>query len=126
MPAPSICLSTNLSRRGFRLRSGRILPFTGTVRTPPILAWEAAVEGVLQDGLLTIDEETTFTRYMDHFRLTQQELDTNGVLTQLAKANALRDIVGAMVPDRHTITGGDRFSLMNSEKLVYLTQDVDH
>ena len=31
-----------------------------------------------------------------------------------------------MVPDRHTITGGDRFSFMNSEKLVCLMQDVYH
>ena len=80
----------------------------------------------MQDGLLTIDEETTFTRYMDHFCLTQQKLDTNGVLTQLVKANALRNIVEGIVPDRHTITGGDRFSLMNSEKLVCVMQDVDH
>ena len=68
----------------------------------------------MEDGLLTIDEETSLKRYMDHFRLTKQQLDANGVLTQVVKVAVLRNIVEGIVPDRQTITGGVRFSPMNS------------
>ncbi len=36
-----------------------------------IRAWEAAVEGALEDGLISMDEENALNRYMDHFNLTQ-------------------------------------------------------
>ena len=48
-----------------------------------VRAWEAAVEGTLEDGLLTRDEENALARYADHFRLTPQQLNRNGVQTTL-------------------------------------------
>ena len=46
-----------------------------------VRAWEAAVEGTLEDGLLTLDEENALTRYMDHFGITAGQVNQNGVLT---------------------------------------------
>ena len=46
-----------------------------------IRAWEAAVEGTLEDGLLSLDEENALAKYADHFSLTQQDLDRNGAQT---------------------------------------------
>ena len=34
-----------------------------------VQAWEAAVEGSLEDGLFTLDEENALTRYINHFNL---------------------------------------------------------
>ena len=48
-----------------------------------VQAWEAAVEGTLEDGLLTRDEENALHRYADHFRLSPQQLNRNGVQTTL-------------------------------------------
>ena len=89
-------------------------------------AWEAAVEGVLEDGLLTRDEENALDRYMDHFKLDQRQLDRNGVLTQVVKSAVLRDIAEGIVPHRQNITGRVPFNLMKSEKLVWIIQDVDY
>ena len=57
-----------------------------------IRAWETAVQGALEDGLLSLDEENALARYADHFSLTQQDLDQNGVQTSLVQAAALRDV----------------------------------
>ena len=50
-----------------------------------VRAWEAAVEGVLEDALLTRDEENALYRYADHFRLTPQQPNRNGVQTTLVQ-----------------------------------------
>ena len=91
-----------------------------------VRAWEAAVEGALEDGLLTLDEENALNRYMDHFGLTQAQMDQNGVLTQIVKAAVIRDIAEGVVPDRQNINGRVPFNLMKSEKLVWVTQNVDY
>ena len=36
-----------------------------------VRAWEAAVEGAPEDGLISLDEENALNRYMEHFHLTQ-------------------------------------------------------
>ncbi len=91
-----------------------------------IRAWEAVVEGALEDGLITLDEENALNRYMDHFNLTQAQMDQNGVLTQVAKAAVIRDIAEGIVPHRQNITGRVPFNLVKSEKLVWVTQEADH
>ena len=43
-----------------------------------VRAWEAAVEGSLEDGLLTLDEENALHRYLDHFNIAAAQVDDNG------------------------------------------------
>ena len=89
-------------------------------------AWEAAVEGTLEDGLLSLDEENALNRYINHFGLATEQLDRNGVLTQVVKAAVIRDIAEGIVPDRQNITGRVPFNLMKSEKLVWIMNGVDY
>ncbi len=49
-------------------------------------AWEAAVEGTLEDGLLTLDEANALARYMEQFSLTPEQLNQNGVQNTLVQA----------------------------------------
>ena len=63
---------------------------------------------------------------MDHFGLTQSQMDRSGVLTQVVKAAVIRDIAEGIVPDRQNITGRVPFNLMKSEKLVWIMQGVDY
>ena len=63
-----------------------------------IRAWEAAVEGALEDGLLSLDEDNALAKYAAHFGLTQQDLDGNGVQTSLVQAAVIRDVTGASSP----------------------------
>ena len=43
----------------------------GDQTTLLVQAWEAAVEGALEDGLFTLDEENALNRYTNHFNLSQ-------------------------------------------------------
>ena len=91
-----------------------------------IRAWEAAVEGTLEDGLVSLDEESALAKYASHFNLTQQGLDGNGAQTSLVQAAVIRDVTEGIVPQRQNITGTIPFNLMKSEQLVWVLQDVDY
>ena len=91
-----------------------------------VQAWEAAVEGPLEDGLFALDEENALTRYINHFNLSQSQLDTHGVHTSLIKAAVPREIAEGVVPDRQHLTGNVPFNLMKSEKLFWVMDDVDY
>ena len=91
-----------------------------------VQACEAAVEGALEDGLFTLDEENALTRYINHFNLRQSQLDAHGVHTSLIKAAILREIAEGVVPDRQHLSGNAPFNLMKSGKLVWVMDDVDY
>ena len=91
-----------------------------------VQAWEAAVEGALEDGLFTLDEENALNRYINHFNLSQSQTDANGVHTSLIKAAVIRDIIEGIIPQRQNIVGRIPFNLMKSETLVWVMQDVDY
>ena len=77
------------------------------------------MEGTLEDGLLTRDEENALHRYLDHFNITVTQADDNGVLTILVQAAVIRDITEGIVPQRQNINGRIPFNLMKSEQLIY-------
>ena len=73
-----------------------------------------------------MDKENSLSRYMDHFRLTQQQIDGNGVLTQVFKSDVIGDIAESIAPSRQNITGRVPFNLMNPEQLLWAMQDTDY
>ena len=77
-----------------------------------IWAWETAVQGALEDGLLSLDEENALARYADHFSLTQQDLDRNGVRTSLVQAAVIRDVTQGIIPKRQLASGNVPFNLL--------------
>ena len=91
-----------------------------------VRAWEAAVEGTLEDGLLTLDEENSLHRYLNHFNITASQADDNGAQNSVVKSAVIRDIAEGVVPQRQNITGRVPFDLMKSETLVWVMQDVDY
>ena len=91
-----------------------------------VRAWEAAVEGTLEDGLVSLDEENALAKYISHFSLTQQDLDRNGVQTSLVQAAVIRDVTQGIIPQRQNTTGTIPFNLMKSEQLVWVIQGVDY
>ena len=91
-----------------------------------VRGWEAAVEGTLEDGLLSLDEENALTRYADHFGLNQQNLDGNGVQTGLVQEAVIRDVTRGVIPQRQRVNGAVPFNLMKSEQLVWVIQGVDY
>ena len=89
-----------------------------------IRAWEEAVEGVIEDGVVSLDEEAALAQYADHFDLTQEELNRNGAQTTLVQAAVIRDVTQGIIPQRQTLTGAVPFNLMKSEQLIWVIQDV--
>ncbi len=81
-----------------------------------IRAWKTAA----------LDEENALARYADHFSLTQQALDQNGVQTSLVQAAVLRDVTQGIIPTRQRVNGAVPFNLMKSEQLVWVIQGVDY
>ena len=88
-----------------------------------IRAWEEAVEGAIEDGLLSLDEESALAKYAGHFSLAQENLDRNGAQTSLVQAAVIRDVTQGLVPQRQTITGRVPFNMMKSETLVWVLQE---
>ena len=90
------------------------------------VAWGRAVDEALEDGLLSQDEEASLGRFMQHFELSQSQLDGNGRYTKLVQAGVLRDVVESHLPDRMDF--GDRmpFNLMKSEDMIWVFHDAKY
>ena len=91
-----------------------------------VRAWETAVEKTLEDGLLSLDEESALHEYLDHFGLTQEDLNANGAQTTLVQAAVIREVTQGIIPQRQNIQGRVPFNLMKSEQLVWVIQGVDY
>ena len=90
------------------------------------VAWGRAVDEALEDGLLSQDEEDSLGRFMQHFDLSQSQLDGNGRYTKLVQAGVLRDVMDGHLPNRMNF--GDRmpFNLMKSEDMIWVFQDAQY
>ena len=75
---------------------------------------------------LSLDEENALARYADYLSLAQQDLDQNGVQTNLVQAVVLRDVTQGIIPKRQRVNGAVPFNLMKSEQLVWVIQGVDY
>ena len=91
-----------------------------------IRAWEEAIEGAIEDGIISLDEENALSLYLDHFGLTQEDLNQNGAQTTLVQAAVIRDVTQGIIPQRQNITGRVPFNLMKSEQLVWVIDGVDY
>ena len=89
-------------------------------------AWEAAVEGSLEDGVLSLDEEASLIRYLERFGLIVSDVDGNGAHRNMVKSAAIRELAEGIIPDRMGGPVDHPFNLMKSEKLVWLFGDVDY
>ena len=90
-----------------------------------IQAWEAAVEGTLEDSLLSLDEENALAKYADYFSLTQQDLDEKGTHSSLVHAAVIRDVTQGIVPQLQRVSGAVPFNLMKPKQLVWMIKEVD-
>ena len=70
-----------------------------------VTAWEAAVEGALEDGALedgvpSLDEEASLTRYLQRFNLNAGDVNANGAHRSLVEAAVIREAAEGIVPTR--------------------------
>ncbi len=86
--------------------------------------WEAAVEVLLDDGVLTEGEEAKLMAFGEHFNLAQHDLDLHGAYTQVVHAAVLRDIMDGKVPQRLKLQADLPFNLQKTEQLVWVFSDT--
>ena len=91
-----------------------------------VRAWEEAVEGAIEDGVITLDEENALGMYLDQFGLSTSDVNVNGAHTSLVQAGVIRDITQGVIPHRQKMRGPIPFNLMKSEELVWVTDGVDY
>jgi len=96
------------------------------IRDVYIQGWEAAASHLLADCVLSVDEEHHLAEFMDHFGLSQAELDRHGMHSKVAKAAVLRDLMQGKLPQRIKVAGGLPFSLLKTEHLIWLFTDVGY
>ena len=89
-----------------------------------VRGWETAAQGVLEDRVISEDEEDALSRYLDYFGIEQAQADRSGALTTLAQAGAIRDVTEGTIPQRQNVQSRIPFNLMKSEKLVWMFQNV--
>ena len=55
--------------------------------------WEKSVDRAFDDGILTEEEQSNLTNLMEHFSLSQTQLDRNGAFTKIVQGAVLRDVM---------------------------------
>ena len=86
--------------------------------------WESAVDEVLDDHLLTEDEEKRLFVYVNRFGLGPEELDATGAATRAYQAIALRKLrQGIFRPDPDMVDMTP-FNLLKSETLYWVFHNV--
>jgi hypothetical protein len=89
-------------------------------------AWEAAVEGSLEDGVLSLDEENALIRYLYRFDLDQAAVNANGAYTNMIKSAVIREAAEGLIPERLNLETRPPFNLMKSEQLVWVIDGVGY
>jgi hypothetical protein len=90
-------------------------------------AFDSAVAGFLDDGILSDAEEGQLVKFQEQFSLSQDVLDKNGSFLKVVRAGILRDLTEGIVPDsRITPDGHMPFMLQKDEKLIWIFQGVNY
>lgn len=87
---------------------------------------EQAVELAFEDGVLTVEEEENISAVLEQFSLGQEEMDKNGAYSKLIKGAILRELMEGKVPEKINVQGQLPFNLLNTEKLIWVFQNVEY
>lgn len=88
--------------------------------------WGKSVDRAFDDGILTEEEQSNLTNLMEHFSLSQTQLDHNGAFTKIVQGAVLRDVMNGIIPERVKIDGNLPFNLQKTEKVIWVFQNVEY
>ena len=88
-----------------------------------IQAWVAAVEGSMEDGILTQAEENALFKYMAYFNFSRD--DVEDAHRDLVRAAVIRDLMNGEITYRLNVTDHP-FNLQKNEKLVWAFRGVQY
>lgn len=88
-------------------------------------AFDEAIEGYLNDGVINSEEEKIVARFIQYSGLSQTTLNANKSLEKVLQSKVLQDILAGNVPaPRITIAGDFPFLLSKTEHLVWLFRNI--
>ena len=96
------------------------------IRNAVVAVWEQALDGFLDDDVLSEEEEGRLTAFAKAAGLEQEALNGSGAFDRMVKAALLRELSRGKLPQPQHIVGYVPFNFMKSEQLVWLFQDVKY
>ncbi|MFC1527960.1 hypothetical protein ACFL5D_04400 [Candidatus Neomarinimicrobiota bacterium] len=88
--------------------------------------WEGSVEKAFEDGILTEQEGERLTDIVEYFKISEEELDCNGMWGKIVKGVVLRELLEGIIPERIKLDGEIPFNLQKSEKIIWAFNDVEY
>tara|TARA_R110002051_G_scaffold295702_1_gene361563 strand:- start:1400 stop:2224 length:825 start_codon:yes stop_codon:yes gene_type:complete len=83
------------------------------------------LDGYLDDGILSQEEENRLGEYKKHFHLTQEVLEKHDSLSRAVRASILRKLLsGEEITNKANIDGNLPFKFQKSENIIWLFNDV--
>ena len=83
------------------------------------------LDQMLDDGLISEDEETMLAEFQDFYQIDQKVLNKNNAINKVVGASILRKMfAGDKITGRFKISGNLPFKFMKSEELVFLYQNA--
>lgn len=98
----------------------------GDVRNALIAGWTQAAEQMLDDGVLSAEEESNLQNARERFSLDVASLDAHGMFSRAAKAGILRAVMSGEPTPSVEVESGFPINLQRGEKAVWCFSDVDY
>jgi hypothetical protein len=91
-----------------------------------VQGWTDAVDRYLEDGVLDESEERRLGEFKSRLSLSQEDLDTRGAFTRVAKSAVIRDVLNGVIPRRMTVEGTLPINLERNEEVVWLFHGCEY
>ena len=72
--------------------------------------WEMVVDIILNDTVITEQNEKRLFEIRDYFNLSKSDIDRNGAYTRVIKSAVVRDVMDGRLPERVKIDGSNPFN----------------
>ena len=82
-------------------------------------SWSNGVDKVLEDGLLTDEEEKHLIKLAEALGLKQDDLNSTGAMMKLTKAAVIKDVLSGIIPKRATFDGSLPINFQKGEQVVW-------
>ena len=94
------------------------------VRAALIAGYEDAVDSLLDDHVISEDEQSSLADYADALGLSRADLDRKGAYTNVGLGTVLREVTAGRLPQQQPMQGDLPFNFQKSEELVWTFQGV--
>ncbi|MBN1970355.1 MAG: hypothetical protein JW870_13380, partial [Candidatus Delongbacteria bacterium] len=122
----SVFGDSNLSKIKNEIHSTAANSYIDEIRPLVIKGLELAIENKISESPLFKEQEDQIDAYVQHFNLSQDELNENQGWRQAVQALMIGELVENKLPERVSIAGDLPILIQDDEKIIWLFQEVDY